>query len=67
MSEGNVKTGREQDVILLFSERRIADVDIAEGILPTEPLADLGHRAEIKRTSIIAGVSQVRVKVQALR
>ena len=46
---------------------RIGDINVSEGILPSEPFVDLGDGPKIKHSAILAGVAQVGVEVQLLR
>ena len=59
----HIQPSRENQIIFLFPRGRIAHVDIAELVLPSQPLADLGHGAEIKRAAILAGLTQVGIEI----
>ena len=48
----------------LAARGRIGDVDISERVLPSQPFADLGHRAEIEGRAVFAGVIEVGEEVQ---
>jgi hypothetical protein len=50
--EGEVQAGWADDGILLLPVRGIGRVNISGRILPTRPLAELGHRPGIKRCSV---------------
>src|ERR1700756_5737644 len=60
--ERYIQPGGQDDVILLQRRRarglnrRIGYVDIAERILPSQPLADLGHTAKIEGRSILPNI-----------
>ena len=61
MCERKIQPRRKQQVVLLLSRRRIADVDVAERILPAQPLVDLCDQAQIERSAVFAGVAQIRI------
>ena len=54
--EREVQAGGQQNIVLLGARGRIGHVDVSERILPSQPLADLGHGAEIERASVLARV-----------
>ena len=63
----NIQTGGEDHVVLFCAGRRIGHVDVAELILPAEPLADLSNCAEIEGPAILAGVLQIGIEIHVLR
>src|SRR5579872_4830697 len=70
MSKGDVQPGGQNNVILLqrrCGRRRIGYVDIAEGILPSQPFAQFGYAAEVKRYAILTGIAEVGKKIKFLR
>ena len=67
MGERHIQSRSEYDVILLLSCRGIGDINVAERVLPAQPLADLGHGSEIEGSAILAGIAQIRIKIQLLR
>ncbi len=64
--ERNVQTRCIQDVILLLARGRVAHIDVSESILPTEPLAELGHGTEIERRAIVTRTAEIGIKVGTL-
>lgn len=66
MRKRKVSPGSEQDVVLLASRRGIGDVDIAERVLPSQPLVDLGHRPKIESGPLFATLAQFRKEVELL-
>ena len=62
VSERHIQPGGQDDVILFERRRarrlnrRIGHVDIAERILPSQPLADLGYAAKIDGRSILPNI-----------
>src|ERR1700674_1994614 len=63
----NIQPRSKYNVILLLARGRISHINVAELILPTQPLADFCHGAQVKCSAILPGVAQVRVEVQFLR
>ena len=66
MGERDVEAGAENDVILLFADWRIADVDVSKGVLPSESLVDFSDGAEIEGSAVFACVRHVRKEVKVL-
>jgi hypothetical protein len=62
VSERHIQPGGQDNVILLERrrarglDRRIGHIDIAECILPSQSLADLGHAAKIDGGSILPNI-----------
>ena len=54
VAESQPKAGGEQQVIRLLPWRRVAEVIIVEGGLPTQELRELGNQAQADRTAIIS-------------
>ena len=63
----HVQARGQDDIVLFLPGGRIGDINVSEGILPSEPFVDLGHGPKIKHSAILAGVAQVGVEVQLLR
>src|ERR1700682_6052416 len=63
----NIQPRGKYNVILLLARGRISHINVAELILPTQPLADFCHGAQVKCSAILLGVAQVRIEVQFLR
>ena len=61
MGERDVEAGAENDVILLFADWRIADVDVSKGVLPSESLVDFSDGS-----AVFACVRHVRKEVKVL-
>src|ERR1700685_3302181 len=67
VSEGEIQPGCKDNVICLEGRRarrlrrRIGHIDIAERILPCQPLADLSHGAEIESRAILPGFPEAKV------
>jgi hypothetical protein len=55
--ERHIQACAENYVILLLPRRRIGRVNIGEGVLPTQPLADLRYRAEVERSTVLARIA----------
>ena len=69
MGEREIQPGGQDYVILLERRggyRRIGHVDIAERILPSQPLAQLGDAAEVEGHTILPAIAEVRVEIQLL-
>ena len=66
MRKRKIQARGEQNVVLLGTRRRIGYINVAKRILPSQPLADLGHGAKVECPSILASVIQVREKVELL-
>ena len=58
--------GGEQNVVLLAAGRGIGYVNVSERVLPSQPFAELGHRAEVEGGAILAGIIQVGEEIQLL-
>ena len=71
MGEGKVQPGSQNDIIFLQrgrGGRRIGAIDIAEGILPSQPFARiLVTLPRVEGYAILAGIAEVREKVKFLR
>jgi len=59
MGKRDIQSGGELNIVLLASRRRVGHVDISKGVLPAQPLTDLGDRAKVKGRTIFAGVVQI--------
>ena len=66
MHKRKIQARSKQNIVLLSSRRRIGHIDVAERVLPPQPLADLGHSAEVECRAILAGVIQIREEVELL-
>src|SRR5271154_1673688 len=68
MRKRKVQPGRKDHIIIFRAHWRVGDIDVTELILPAQPLADLRDRAEVKLSSIPAGIAagHVRVEIQLL-
>src|SRR5262249_49592327 len=66
MKQRHVQSGGEYQIVVLFPQRGIADVNIAKRILPSEPFVDLRHRSKIEACAVFAGVTQIGIKIEAL-
>src|ERR1051326_2438797 len=64
--KGKIKTRSQQKIIGLLAYRRIRDINVAERILPSQPLVDLGDGPQIKRRAVLAGFIQIREVVTLL-
>src|SRR3981081_2988381 len=67
--EREVQPGGQNDIVFLERGRggwRVCNVNIAERILPSQPLAQLGDAAEGEGHAILSGVAEVREEVQLL-
>src|SRR6202035_5389126 len=66
VDEGEIQAGGEDYVVFLGAGWRVGDVDIAELVLPAQPLADLRDCAGIESPPVVACVLQVRIEVHVL-
>ena len=66
MLEGNVQTGRNLQVVLFCREWRIADIDIAERILPAEPFVEFGDGTQVEGAAVLAGIAEVGITEKVL-
>ena len=65
MHKRKIQARREQNVVLLGARRRIGYINVAKRILPSQPLADLGHGAKVECPSILASVISSLKKLAA--
>ena len=54
MRKSHIQTGREHELVLLFSCGRVGDVGVAKIVLPSEPFADLRDRAQTEVGPVVA-------------
>ena len=54
--KGHIQTGSQQNIVLLLTSRRIRDIDISEGILPSQPFAQFCDRAKIESRAVLASL-----------
>src|SRR5262249_55007605 len=66
VAEGEAQTSREQHVVLLESWQRIAEVAIAIGDLPSEPVFNLGGSSGVELHAKFAAVGKVGEQRQLL-
>src|SRR5579859_4374905 len=64
--EREVQACREDYVVLLGSCRRVRDVDVAELVLPTKPLANLRDGAHVEGPPVITSLLQIGVEIDVL-
>lgn len=67
MGEREIQPRGESDVILLLSKRWIGDVNIAERILPSEPLADFSNGTEIEGCTVFPTLAEIWEDIQFFR
>ena len=65
--ECDIQSGGKNQVVVLGPGWRVRHVDVAELVLPTQPLADLGDAAKTYGHAVFARVLQIGKEIQVLR